>query len=322
MPDGTFDTLAGVGHLALEQAGVDDRTVSGHLPLGGVGHHDRGAAVRVLHVQAAQEGQLVAEVVAVASAVCDVTRPPSLGQRDLDVVFPAPEQGRDVVGLIIMMLVILRKAGGEIILADPGSVDADFIDAACRGVERCRLDLLSLDLERTAQGGHSAVGRVDKDLLVRTFGRHTVKMIQEGIGLAYLPYLDVAHPGCGALLNQPSDLGELGVCNIVPAVTQRTYVNLSQIRVVKQDSKLTVGNGHGESGSRVNQQAVCHLEALKHFPGLVLQGVSRPVDVDPLELPVQLHLDIGRVPVVLDAHNVEVGVHQARIVAAHQQGSA
>ena len=214
------------------------------------------------------------------------------------------------------MLVVLGKSRSQIIRSDPGTIDAELINAARCREERGGFDGLALQLEIAAQDRHPTVGRLAKNLHAGRRGRHSFVPVQQGIGLPDFPDLQVADPGGLAFLDQPAYVIELGIGDIVAAVTQRTDVHPAQQGAAQQDAELTVRDGNRKPGGTVRQQAVRHRKALEHLSGHVLLRISGPVHIDLAARTVQFYADERLIGTVFHAHDVQVGIHQSRIVSA------
>ena len=116
-------------------------------------------------------------------------------------------------------------------------------------------------------------------------------MVKHCVRLVDLDDINVAHLSPLAFLHHPAHIVELRICDVVAAVTERTYVHLTCHLAVKHDAQLAVHHDDVEVMFVSDQETVSHLKALEYLSRLVLLGVACPVDIYALAFAVQLHAD-------------------------------
>ena len=137
----------GVVVFALVQAGGGDRARTA-APVG-VGADGLRAAVGVDDLQLGEQGGALAVDVAPPAAEADPAPVPAVCQPGAERVVAGVQQVGDVEGLVAQPVVVAAPTGGQHVVADPGAVEFDLVEAVGGGVEAGRGD-------RRAQGEPAA----------------------------------------------------------------------------------------------------------------------------------------------------------------------
>ena len=132
------------------------------------------------------------------------------------------------------------------------------------------------------------------------------------------PDLQVADPGRLPFLDQPAHVGKLRIGDVVAAAAQGTDCHPTQTDASQRDPDLVERDFDFQFCRALRQQAVVHRQALENLSRNIGFRKSCPIDIYTLLPPVQLHADKRFIRAILNAHYVQVGVHQTGIVSAQE----